>query len=130
MVMQSEWFLAEVDRVLAPGGYFIGVHYNRRSLRGFLYNYVPGFRSKNDVAYFYFPLSYGRWRETLRRTGFEVVAEEGFGWIPFRKYSRSPLIGLAVRLERVLRLTHLVRFSPMVVFIARKSGSLVDAMPA
>lgn len=123
MVMQSEWFVAEAARVLASGGYLVGVHYNRRSLRGFLYNHVPGFRSKNDVAYFYFPESYAAWRRRLRAAGFEVIREEGFGWIPFRKYSRSPLVGPAVRLERALGLTRLARFGPMVVFIARKQGA-------
>lgn len=122
MVMQSEWFIAEAARVLAAGGYLVGVHYNRRSLRGFLYNYVPGFRSKNDIAYFYFPESYAAWRNRLRAAGFEVIREDGFGWIPFRKYSRSPLVAPAVRLERSLRLTRLARFSPMVVFIARKAA--------
>ncbi len=122
MVMQSEWFIGEAARALAPGGYFVGVHYNRRSLRGFLYNYVPGFRSKNDIAYFYFPEAYAAWRARLRSAGFEVMREQGFGWIPFRKYSRSPLVGPAVRLERTLGLTRLARFSPMVVFIARKAG--------
>jgi SAM-dependent methyltransferase len=123
MVMQSAWFLAEAARVLAPGGYLIGVHYNRQSLRGVLYNHVPGFRSKNDVAYFYFPESYAAWRKRLRASGFEVTHEDGFDWIPFRKYSRSPLVGPAVRLERTLGLTRLARFSPMVVFIARKRAT-------
>jgi hypothetical protein len=58
----------------------------------------------------------------LRAAGFEVIREEGFGWIPFRKYSRSPLVEPAVRVERTLGLTRLARFSPMVVFIARKAG--------
>jgi SAM-dependent methyltransferase len=120
MVLQSAWFLAEAARVLAPDGYLVGVHYNRRSLRGFLYNHVPGFRSKNDVAYFYFPEAYAAWRTLLRASGFELIREDGFGWIPFRKYSQSPLIGPAVWLERTLGLTRLARFSPMVVFIARK----------
>ncbi|HEX6818321.1 MAG TPA: class I SAM-dependent methyltransferase [Ktedonobacterales bacterium] len=129
MVLQSEWFIAEAARVLAPGGYLVGVHYNPHSLRGLLYTYVPGFRSKRRTALFCFTESYVAWRSRLLAAGVEMIDERGFGWIPFRKFNRSPLVTLSLDLERRLGLGRVARFGAMVVFVARKRAG-ADSSPA
>jgi SAM-dependent methyltransferase len=121
-VIHRDWFIAEADRVLRLGGYLVGVCWNRRSWRGFAYHSMPGLRVRKPNPWYGFPLSYPMWRRQLRARGFQFVHQEGYSWIPFRRASDSPLVPLAVALERALGLRRLAGISPMVAFVARKDA--------
>lgn len=119
-VIQSHWILGEVDRVLAPGGLFVGFYWNSRSPRGLAYKYIPSLRAKQNVSYFTWPITYLQWRRQLREAGFTMLREEGAGWIPFRRFGMSSLVPLAARIEQVVGLRRAVGVSPVTIFVARK----------
>ena len=116
-VIQADWFMDEAPRVLRKGGLLVGVCWNRNSWRGLLHHAVAPFRHGDPVWY---ALPYSAWREKFCSHGFAMIEEVGMCWFPFGRKSNSPLIPLAARLERVLGLTKLTRFSPLIVFIAKK----------
>lgn len=116
-VIQADWFIDEASRVLRKEGLIVGVFWNRKSWRGLIHHAVAPFRSGDPVWY---ALSYSAWRTKLRSHGFDLVEEVGMCWFPFGRKSNSPLIPVAARLERYLRLHRLISFSPLIVFIAKK----------
>jgi hypothetical protein len=115
-VINSTWFADEVNRVLVAGGLIMGVNWNAQSFRGWLARY----RSRKDNRYYV--NAYAAWRQRLSDLGFHFLREEGCCWGPFSRESNSWLIPLAVWLEKVSGLRRLIRFSPWVVFVARKHG--------
>jgi SAM-dependent methyltransferase len=112
-IMHDEWLLAEVSRVLLPGGIMIATCPNRCSWRG-LYS-----RFKGD-ADFWYKDSYKHWVARLRGNNLEIIKSVGFTWPPFRRNSDSKLVPLAIRLEKHLGLSHLTSLSPWVLALARK----------
>ena len=107
----------EIDRVLAPGGLFVGVFGNLLSWRGLLAQLsLKGPRHRT-----YYPKSYSVWRRGMQARGFEYLYEEGYGWAPFSRASDSPLIPLSAQLEQHLGLRRWTTLSPWVIFIAQKS---------
>jgi SAM-dependent methyltransferase len=116
-VMGQERLTTEVDRMLAPGGLFVGVFGNLLSWRGL----VAQLPLKGAKQRGYYPKTYGAWRGDLQRRGFEFLHEEGYGWAPFSRGSDSPLIPLSIHLEQHLGLRRCTLLSPWVIFIARKS---------
>jgi len=116
-VMGQERLDMEVDRVLAPGGMFVGVFGNLLSWRGLLAQ-LPLRGSKQRGFY---PRTYGSWRREMKGRGFEFVHEEGYGWGPFSRCSDSPLIPLSIQFEQHMGLRRCKRVSPWVIFVARKS---------
>lgn len=122
-VMDANWFAPELHRVLKSGGVFVGVHFNRNSWRG-LAEFVRRFFDPKLTAYpAFYQKSYRDWRTAFCSHGFEIIRETGFAWGPFKRDSDSPLVGLFAKLERALGLSKLVRFSPWVITIARKTTS-------
>lgn len=119
-VIHSTWFMDEAVRVLAPGGVLIGTFLNRASWRGFLYHHVPTLRVKGSGAWYWYPETYTSWRKRLQAHGFTILHEEGYGWSPFRRNSNAHIIPLVTSIENAVQLKRVVRFSPIVVFIARK----------
>jgi hypothetical protein len=120
-VIHSDWFIDESFRVLQKGGLVLGVFSNRLSWRGLMYHPIgpfPPLRAKS--GWYFYPLSYDRWRKSFCERGFTLVYEEGDGWPPFRRYSNSPLVQIATRIERYLGLRKLVSISSRIVFIAQK----------
>jgi SAM-dependent methyltransferase len=117
-VIQSNWFLPEAGRVLRKNGIFVGVCWNRTSLRGFYARVKQRFAPTSDMLFY--RRSYSGWREDLGRAGFELVHEEGFCLSFFGRMSNSPMIPLFTRLERLLQLHRLTTLSPWIIFIARK----------
>lgn len=115
-VIQSDWILAESFRVLKPGGIFVGIFWNRNSLRGLFSDATCRLRSE----FSFYSQAYLPWRRKLLAQGFEMIHEEGLCWFPFPRQSNSPLIPACVELERALGLNRLIRFSPWVMFIAEK----------
>jgi hypothetical protein len=123
--MNSDWFLDEAFRVIEKGGWMIGYFQNRSSWRGLLYSCIPSLRAQMRVILaeqgrWGYLLSYKGQRKNLRKRGFTVVHEEGYGWPPFRRTSNSPLVPVATRIERYLGLRKLVSVSPWIMFIAQK----------
>ncbi len=114
--MHTDWFMNEALRVLRKDGVIVGVFWNRISWRGLLHNALAPIRGKDT----FYAVSYPAWKTKMRRSGFNLVDEVGMCWFPFRRKSNSPLIPFAARLERLLGLNKLTRFSPLIVFIAKK----------
>jgi SAM-dependent methyltransferase len=113
-VLESDWFLPEVRRVLKPGGLLSGAFFNRLSARG-LYRDAMDRMFGGQRAY---QQSYGSWRRRARRAGFEFVYERGYCWFPLPCFSNSPIVPLFTGLERVSGLQRLPRLSPWVTFLA------------
>jgi SAM-dependent methyltransferase len=122
-VIQSDWFVAEAGRLLKDGGIFVGVSWNRSSIRG-LFSLL-WHRIKHTRSDFY-KFSYPEWRRSLVSTNFRLIHEEGFCWGPFGRLSDSRLVPVFVGIERMLELPRLVSFSPWVAFIARKGVARVN----
>ncbi|MGH7945963.1 MAG: class I SAM-dependent methyltransferase [Opitutaceae bacterium] len=117
-VLESDWFLPEVHRVLAPGGLLSGAFFNRLSGRG-LYRHTMDRFVGGQNAY---QQSYGSWRRRARREGFEFVDERGYCWFPLPCFSNSPLVPIFTGLERMSGLQRLPRLSPWVTFLAEVEG--------
>jgi SAM-dependent methyltransferase len=118
-IILQDWFQAEVLRVLADGGIFVGVCWNRSSLRGLAWR-LKHFPKNAHSKPAYYQLQYASWRSKLVRAGFEFLHEEGFCWPPFQRSSNSFLIPAFAKMERLLLLNRWIRCSPWIAFIARK----------
>lgn len=116
-VIQSGWFAGEVSRVLRKEGLFVGVIWNRSSWRGLMHHAVARLNRRST---FWYATSYQVWKTTLIENGFILVDEVGMCWFPFNRKSNSPLIPVVPHLELLLGLRKWTRFSPLVVFIAKK----------
>jgi SAM-dependent methyltransferase len=116
-VVDKEWFLAEAERVLKPGGVFVGSFMNRASWRGLAANFKSRIRGKER----YYAASYASFRRSLRRSAFELRDERGCCWAPFGRHSDSRLVPLAARLEGWIGVRRLPLLSPWVVFTAVRS---------
>jgi hypothetical protein len=119
-VIQGDWFLAEAFRVLDHEGIFVGVFWNRFSWRGLQARARFQLSRKADADFY--RRAYPRWRQTLARTRFQLVYEEGFCWSPFGRSSNSPLIPIFVQMERLLGLRRLPAISPWIAVVARKTA--------
>jgi SAM-dependent methyltransferase len=119
-VIHADWFPDEAARVLSPGGILVGVFLNRAGWRGIVYHAAPLLRVHASGALHWYMHRYSAWRKRLYERGFTMLHEEGYGWSPFRRSSDSPLVPLVVGAERTLGLGRIVRFSPVIVFIARR----------
>lgn len=120
-VIHSNWFCSEAARVLQPGGIFVGVAWNKNSLRGSMAR--ARHRSAGVRDSFYYKESYASFRSRLVGSGFALRREIGFCWGPFGRMSNSPLIPIATAFEKNSGLRNLPRLSPWVVFIAEKISS-------
>lgn len=118
-LIEADWFQAEVHRVLADNGIFVGVYINGRSLRG-LASRLKNRLVSGPGSYNFYQSCYTDWRQKLLQAGFEMEHEESCCWGPFTRNSNSPFVPAFTRMERTLRLYRVLAFSPWVVFIARK----------
>jgi SAM-dependent methyltransferase len=120
-VTSGTWFAAEAARVLGPGGILAFSHDNPASIRALAHRAAalvdPGRTTPHG---YYRGPSYARLRQSLVRTGFEMIHEEGLAWAPFGRLSNSRLVPAAVRAERALGLRRLASVSPWVLAIARR----------
>lgn len=118
-LVEADWFLSEVHRVLTDDGIFVGVYINGRSWRGMAWRLKQRLRRSHSTYEFY-RASYPEWRRRLLASGFEMLHEESCCWGPFSRDSNSPFVPACAKMERALGLHRVVSWSPWVVFVARK----------
>jgi SAM-dependent methyltransferase len=124
-IVHESWLLAEVARVIAPGGIFLAVVSNRTSYRRWLWqarNRVSG-RDEQQSEPDMYCRSYRSWRAELLNLGFEAVSEEGFCWMPFSRESDSRLIPVTTHMEKMVGLRRVVQFSPWIVAAMRRTAA-------
>ena len=117
-VVQSDWFLPEVRRVLVPGGRLVMVAWNRWSLRGLVSDVAS--RLRHGSPHSFYQSSYRDWRRRLRAGGLAVAKETGLAWFPFGRTSDSSLVPAAVTVEHRLGLRRLPTLSPWVLVTAER----------
>jgi SAM-dependent methyltransferase len=121
-VVRSHWFAKEAARALAPGGMLVAVVWNRFSARGLLADAASRLRHRQPHPFY--RDTYVPWRRQLRDAGFQVRSERGLCWFPFSRASDSPLVPVAVALEKGLGLSFLPTLSPWVIVTARQPGTV------
>jgi SAM-dependent methyltransferase len=121
-LLDSDWFLAETDRILNKGGLLVGVWWNSRSLRGMAWRLKQNLKTHRDATCFY-TSSYSSWKKRLAMARFEMLYENGFCWGPFSRSSDSSLIPGFSALERILCLNRWLAFSPWIIFVAKKAAA-------
>ncbi len=119
-VINSQWFLPEVRRVLVPGGHLVAVVWNRRSLRGGVADGIR--RVRGSGGHTHYQRSYSSWRRDLKQNGLDVVHEQGLCWFPFSRSSDSALVDAAAFVERRARMNRLISLSPWVLVAAQRAG--------
>ena len=115
-LVEQDWFTVEAARVLEPDGLFVGVFQNLHSWRAVIRN----LKRDPEDSFKQYTAAYAPWRRHLVRSGFGMVREEGLCWMPFGRMSDSRLIPTSVAFERALGLRRIVRWSPWIVFVAKK----------
>ena len=122
-VIHTDWFLGELDRVLAAQGVFVGMNWNLASWRG-LIALLRRAGSRAEPTYDhmadYYKHVYSSWRSEVKGLVLDFVHEEGFCWGPFTRRSHSPLVPLFTGMETMLGLNRLASLRPWVVFVARR----------
>jgi SAM-dependent methyltransferase len=119
-VTSSPWFASEAARVLEPGGMLVCTTSNPASIRAAAYRafmLVSASRRRWPV---YEGPPFQHFERDLEVQGFSLLRKEGLGWAPFSRRSDSRLIPCLTWLEQVVGLRRLVRFSPLVVVVARR----------
>lgn len=111
-----ESFLAECKRVLKGEGLLICQFLNRQSYKWILKKLFKDKQTLNG----YSCLSYNEFLRVAAKHDFEVQVLSGYNWLPFDRHSNSNWVNTASRLEELLRLDRLSRYSPWVLMAARK----------
>ncbi|MCV2490660.1 methyltransferase domain-containing protein [Geodermatophilus sp. YIM 151500] len=125
-VSHSDWFLAEVKRVLVPHGRLVTVTWNRSSMRGLFADAAARIRSGTPHPHYQEP--YRAWRRRLTDVGLEVEAERGLCWFPFSRASDSSLVPASAVLERRFGLSRLPALSPWVLVTGSRRPDGEDAV--
>jgi ubiquinone/menaquinone biosynthesis C-methylase UbiE len=68
--------------------------------------------------------SYNRVMQSLSETGFSVVRQMGYSWLPFGRTSESRMIPFLAALEKLFGLRRIPSLSPWVIVHSVKSNSL------
>jgi len=119
-VIHTDWAVSEFARILRLGGSLVGVCWNRRSWRGFLYHNVRVLRRSGSNALVGYPIAYKDFRRQMVEHGFRFARELGYAWVPFRRTSNSILLNPLTAIERFSGLQHFVSSAPMVAFVSEK----------
>lgn len=114
-------FLAACRRMLRTGGLVIFTAHNRRSYKGLLKHLASHRNERRYYGETYLHTT-SQIRAQLRASGFSLLRERGFNWIPFTRDADTRLVWAAARLERALGLGRLLGWSPWVLVAAQKSA--------
>lgn len=124
-VINSNWIMKEVNRVLVDKGVFVGTFFNNLSLRGIYQNwYYVNHHDGEDDCYNYYQLSFRKWEKELSGQGFTLRRKTGFCWLPFHRESNNALIPITTTFEHLIGLRRLTSFSPWVIFVIQKTGNI------
>jgi SAM-dependent methyltransferase len=115
-LVEQDWFVNELNRVLQDGGIFVGVFQNKHSWRA-----IMNLKSKINGTMQQYTAGFLPWKQKITELGFEILREEGICWMPFGRMSDSPLVPIATQLERALGLRKWTNISPWIVFAAKKT---------
>jgi SAM-dependent methyltransferase len=111
-----EHLFARVRAVLRPGGRFVFTELNGQSWRHALHN----LRGRNNNPSYNVSTLRG-YRTALENAGFQLLAVEGFVWMPFSACSNSRLVPAFESLERALRLNRWTMQSPWLLYAAQRT---------
>jgi SAM-dependent methyltransferase len=117
-VVDSDWFLPEVRRVLVPRGRLVTIAWNGTSLRGKVANAVS--RIRHGAPHPFYGTPYRVWRQRLEDAGMRIDTVRGLCWFPFGRASDSRMVPVAAALEQRLGLSRLTAFSPWVLVTASR----------
>jgi SAM-dependent methyltransferase len=125
-VTSSPWFASEAARVLERGGVLVCTISNPTSIRAAVYRaWTLVSKSRRQWPVYEGP-PFQHVERDLEAHGFNLLLKEGLGWAPFSRRSESRLIPCFTRLEKVIGLRRLVRFSPFVILAARRMATKED----
>lgn len=111
-IPELETALAECRRTLKREGSLVLSFGNDSSLKSMM-------RRLRGKSYLH---SYQEMVQALRKVSFRITKKVGYNWLPFGRTSESWLIPLLAKIEKLLGLRRLVRYSPWVIIHAVKSG--------
>ena len=111
-----EQLFARVHSLLRPGGRFVFTQLNTQSWR----YAVHRLRERSEIYNASTPRGY---RTALQSAGFQVLAVEGFVWMPFPACSNSRLIPAFESMERALHLNRWTTQSPWLLYAAQRAGA-------
>ncbi len=101
--------LSECHRIMKNGGSLVVSFGNQSSLKSKI-------RQLQGKKYSH---SFHEVALKLGITGFRIVKKQGFNWLPFNRTSENMLIPLLAKIERVLGLRRIARYSPWVLISAK-----------
>ena len=114
-------FLAACRRVLRTGGLVIFTTHNRRSYKGLLKLVTSRRKERRYYGETYLHTT-SQIRAQLGASGFSLLRERGFNWIPFTRDADTQLVRAAAFIERAFGLGRLLGWCPWVLVAAQKSA--------
>jgi ubiquinone/menaquinone biosynthesis C-methylase UbiE len=112
IVHELQYVIEEIGRILKDGTSLFLSFGNKSSLKGKL-------KSWRGKPYYH---SYRKVVTELEKAGFTIITRQGFNWLPFNRTSNSRLIPFMAKMEKLMGLRRVVRFSPWVMIYAVKSN--------
>jgi ubiquinone/menaquinone biosynthesis C-methylase UbiE len=117
--LDPDIFLKECSRVLKQEGLLIFSISNNHSYKGFIRPYIKKLTRKKLYTEFY-RFSYNTFKNKLLANGFIVENCTGLNWLPAGRASNSRFLPMLSSIEDILNLKNFPRFSPWVLFTAKK----------
>jgi ubiquinone/menaquinone biosynthesis C-methylase UbiE len=120
-------FLAEVHRVLKPGGLLTITWTNKNSIKGLLYGTYSTLKGTSSAERFsIYGSSHSENLRLLHGAGFRVCEATGYSWSLLPRSHNTRLVDVFVAMERGLRLNQWLAASPNIILVAQKSDASSD----
>jgi ubiquinone/menaquinone biosynthesis C-methylase UbiE len=120
-------FLAEVHRVLKPGGLLTITWTNKNSIKGLLYGTYSTLKGTSPAERFsIYGSSHSENLNLLHEAGFRVCEATGYSWSLLPRSHNTRLVDVFIAMERGLRLNHWLAASPNIILVAQKSDASSD----